>query len=141
QFGIAPHRDHGFLTLLPVTDVPGLQIRTASGRWLPAHFVENGIIINTGEFLNRWTNGRFMATPHRVIPPQRDRYSLAFFFNPTWDTIAEPLPTCVSDDNPPRFKPVRFIDYRQWYLEQNYLTENVEVRKEPPSPEESKYRI
>lgn len=141
QFGIAPHRDHGFLTLLPVTDVPGLQIQTASGRWLPAHFVEDGIIVNTGEFLNRWTNGRFMATPHRVIPPQRDRYSLAFFFNPTWDTIAEPLPTCVSADNPPRFKPVRFLDYRQWYLEQNYLTEEGEVRSEPPSPEESKYRI
>jgi isopenicillin N synthase-like dioxygenase len=141
QFGIAPHRDHGFLTLLPVTDVPGLQIRTASGRWLPAHFVEDGIIINTGEFLNRWTNGRFMATPHRVVPPQQDRYSLAFFFNPTWDTVAEPLPTCTGPDNPPRFRPVRFLDYREWYINQNFLDEIGKSRPEPPTPEESEFRL
>ena len=141
QFGIAPHRDHGFLTLLPVTDVPGLQIRTRSDRWLPAHFVEDGIIINTGEFLNRWTNGRFMATPHRVMPPQHDRYSLAFFFNPSWDTVADPLPTCVSADNPPRFRPVRFIDYREWYTNQNYLDLTGKARAEPPTPEESEYHL
>ena len=99
--------------------------------------IEGAIIVNTGEFLNRWTNGRFMATPHRVLPPQKDRYSLAFFFNPTWDTVADPLPTCVSDDNPAQFKPVRFQDYRDWYLTQNYLTEDGEVRAEPPSVEES----
>ncbi len=137
QFGIAPHRDHGFLTLLPVVDVPGLQIRTADERWLSVDNIEGAIIVNTGEFLNRWTNGRFMATPHRVLPPQKDRYSLAFFFNPTWDTVADPLPTCVSDDNPAQFKPVRFQDYRDWYLTQNYLTEDGEVRAEPPSVEES----
>jgi isopenicillin N synthase-like dioxygenase len=141
QFGIAPHRDHGFITLLPVTDTPGLQIRTQSGRWLPANWVEGAIIINTGEFLNRWTNGRFMATPHRVIPPKHDRYSLAFFYSPTWDTVAEPLPTCVSPDNPPRYKPVRFLDYRVWYVNQNYLAEKDKAQAEPPTPEESPYNF
>jgi isopenicillin N synthase-like dioxygenase len=62
QFGIAPHRDHGFLTLLPVTEEPGLQIRATTGRWLPANKIDGAIIVNTGEFLNRWSNGRFMAT-------------------------------------------------------------------------------
>ncbi|MBO6781761.1 MAG: isopenicillin N synthase family oxygenase [Alphaproteobacteria bacterium] len=137
QFGIAPHRDHGFLTLLPVVDVPGLQIRTADDRWLSVDNIEGAIIVNTGEFLNRWTNGRFMATPHRVLPPQKDRYSLAFFYNPSWDAVADPLPTCVSEDNPARFKPVRFQDYRDWYLTQNYLHEGGEIRPEPPSIEES----
>ena len=120
QFGISPHRDHGFLTLLPLSDVPGLEIKAPSGKWLPADFVEDAIIVNTGEFLNRWTNGRFMATPHRVIPPQVDRYSIAFFFNPTWDTVADPLPTCVSDDNPPQFYPVRMHDYLAWYVDRNF---------------------
>ena len=78
-----------------------------------------------------------MATPHRVIPPKNDRYSLAFFYNPTWNTVADPLPTCVSASNPAQFKPVRFQDYRDWYLTQNYLTEDGETRAEPPSVEES----
>lgn len=120
QFGISPHQDHGFLTLLPLSDVPGLQIMSPSGKWLPADFVEDAIIVNTGEFLNRWTNGRFKATPHRVIPPQVDRYSIAFFFNPTWDTVAEPLPTCVDDDNPAQFYPVRMHDYLAWYVDRNF---------------------
>lgn len=141
QFGIAPHRDHGFLTLLPVTDEPGLEIQAADGRWLPINSIPGAIIVNTGEFLNRWTNGRFMATPHRVIPPRRDRYSIAFFFNPTWDTVADPLPTCVGPDNPPRFKPVRFLDYRDWYLSQNYLDLKDGERAEPPGVEESKLRL
>ena len=137
QFGIAPHRDHGFVTLLPVTEEPGLQIRATSGKWIPAHTVEGAIIINTGEFLNRWTNGRFMATPHRVVPTGRERYSLAFFFNPSWDTVADPMPSCVGPDNPPRFKPVKFLDYREWYLDQNFLDRTGERRDEPPSVDES----
>ena len=137
QFGIAPHCDHGFLTLLPATEEPGLEIRTADGNWLPANTMDGAIIVNTGEFLNRWTNGRFMATPHRVVPTGRDRYSIAFFFNPTWDTVADPLPTCVGPDNPPRFKPVRLLDYRQWYVNQNFLAQTGNSRPEPPTVEES----
>jgi isopenicillin N synthase-like dioxygenase len=141
QFGIAPHRDHGFITLLPVTETPGLEILTQSGRWLPANWVEGAIIVNTGEFLNRWTNGRFMATPHRVLPVKKDRYSLAFFYSPTWDTVADPMPSCVSPDNPPQFKPVRFLDYRVWYINQNYLAENEKAEPEPPTPENSPYSL
>ncbi len=120
QFGISPHRDHGFLTLLPLSDVSGLEIRTQSEKWLRADLIEDAIIVNTGEFLNRWTNGRFLATPHRVIPPQVDRYSIAFFFNPTWDTVADPLPTCVNDDNPAQFYPVRMHDYLAYYVDRNF---------------------
>ena len=141
QFGIAPHRDHGFITLLPVTEEPGLQIRTTTGRWLPANTIEGAIIVNTGEFLNRWTNGRFMATPHRVVPTGRDRYSIAFFFNPSWDAVADPLSSCTGPDNPPRFKPVRFLDYRNWYLNQNFLGLTGNSRLEPPSVEESTLKL
>lgn len=123
QFGISPHRDHGFLTLLPLSEEPGLQIRARDGEWIDARPIEGAIIVNTGEFLHRWTNGRFLATPHRVVPPKRDRYSIAFFFNPTWDVISDPLPTCVGPDNPAKFEPVRFLDYLRWYVERNYLPE------------------
>ncbi|MBC94369.1 MAG: hypothetical protein CMM38_12115, partial [Rhodospirillaceae bacterium] len=56
----------------------------------------------------------------RVIPPKKDRYSMALFFNPSPDTIAEPLDTCVSEDNPAKFEPVSIYDYLVWYNEKNY---------------------
>lgn len=120
QFGISPHRDHGFITFLPLSEEPGLQIQTPSGEWIAAEQVEDAIIVNTGEFMNRWTNGRFIATPHRVVPPRNDRYSIALFFNPTWDTEAVPLPTCVSETNPPQFEPINIHDYLDWYVNQNF---------------------
>ena len=141
QFGIAPHSDHGFMTLLPVTEEPGLEIRTPSGSWLSANMIDGAIIINTGEFLHRWTNGRFLATPHRGLIPKRDRYSIAFFFNPSWDTVADPLSTCTGPDNPPRFKPVKFLDYREWYQNQNFLDLTGDSRPEPPTVEESTLKL
>lgn len=77
-------------------------------------------MVNTGEYLNRWTNGRFMPTPHRVLPAKQDRYSIATFFNPNHDTIADPLDTCCGPDNPAQFEPVSMIDYVSWYIDTNY---------------------
>ena len=117
---IAPHHDHGFITILPLSDVPGLEVKTPDGRWITANVVPDSVIINTGEFLNRWSNGVLPASPHRVMPPPRDRYSIALFFNPNHDTISTPLPGCAGPGNPAKFKPVRFIDSLGWYVDQNF---------------------
>jgi isopenicillin N synthase-like dioxygenase len=123
QFGISPHSDHGFITLLPMSEESGLQILSPGGTWFPATPVAGGILVNTGEFLNRWSNGRFLATPHRVIAPANDRYSMAMFFNPNAETVAEPLETCVSDERPLAFEPVTMLDYMSWYIDSNYKRE------------------
>lgn len=129
QFGISPHSDHGFITLLPMSSVAGLEILSQKGDWIPAVPVENGIIVNTGEFLNRWSNGRFLATPHRVIPPPEDRYSMAMFFNPNPDTLATPLHSCVTDKRPAEFEPITLIDYMCWYIDNNYKKEAGGIQK------------
>ena len=120
QYGIAPHSDHSFLTMLPTTEVPGLQILSQNGNWIDAKYIDKGILVNTGEFLNRWTNGRFIPTPHRVMPPEKDRYSIATFFNPSPETVAVPLSTCCSEANPSRYEPMSLIDYVCWYIDTNY---------------------
>lgn len=120
QFGISPHRDHSFITFLPLSEEPGLQIRTPHDEWIAAEQVEDAIIVNTGEFMNRWSNGRFIATPHRVVPPKRDRYSIAFFFNPRWDVEAVPLETCVSAERPAKYEPISIHDYLAWYIDRNF---------------------
>lgn len=126
EFGIAPHSDAGFLTLLPLSDVPGLEVLSQAGHWLPASNIPGAILVNTGEFLNRWTNGRFIATPHRVVSPATDRYSMAVFYNPGVEAVAEPLDTCIGPDNPPRYEPVCFHDYLAHFCDRNFFNSKEE---------------
>jgi isopenicillin N synthase-like dioxygenase len=44
-------------------------------------------------------------------PRGRDRYSLAYFFDPEFDTVVECLPTCEGPDNPPRYPRTTWGDY------------------------------
>jgi isopenicillin N synthase-like dioxygenase len=119
QFGISPHSDHSFLTMLPLSDVPGLEVLTRGGRWLPADPVAGGIIVNTGEFLNLWSNGRFIASPHRVVPPAKDRYSMATFFDADPDTVADPADFAAPGAEL-KYRPVSQLDYVCWYIDRNY---------------------
>ncbi|MBM3558567.1 MAG: isopenicillin N synthase family oxygenase, partial [Alphaproteobacteria bacterium] len=93
---------------------------TQSGRWIAAPHIPGAILVNTGEFLNRWTNGRFIATPHRVMAPKTDRYAITFFFNPRDEAVAAPLDICVGPGNPPRYEPMAFIDYLAYYTQGDY---------------------
>ncbi len=119
QFGISPHSDHSFLTILPLTKVAGLQVLTRQGDWLPAGYNEDALVINTGEFLNLWSNGRFIASPHRVIPPEEDRISMATFFDAAPDTLADPADFAEPGEEL-KYKPTTMYDYVCWYIDRNY---------------------
>ena len=50
-----PHTDTSFLTLLAPNDVPGLSIRTQSGKWIDAPAIPDAYVVNGGQMLQRWT--------------------------------------------------------------------------------------
>ena len=120
QFGIAPHTDHGFITLLPINEVPGLQVQARDGVWISAGYIENAIIVNSGDFMAKWTNGRFRATPHRVLPPTKDRYISALFYNPNWDVSSAPLPGCNGPAHQPPSEITTMLDHLCAYVNSNY---------------------
>lgn len=112
QFGSAPHTDGGFMTLLAQATVPGLEVYTRSEKWIEAPVVEGAFLVNSGDLLARWTNDRFLSTPHRVINKSpTDRYSIPFFFNPALDTMISTIETCCGPDNPARYEPTSYLDY------------------------------
>lgn len=92
-FGVGPHSDTGFLSLLLQDNVGGLQAQTVDGIWIDVPPVEGTLVVNLGEMLQLATHGYYLATVHRVLslPGTRSRYSIPFFFNPCLDGEAKPM--------------------------------------------------
>ena len=91
DFGIAAHTDYGCVTLLATDGVAGLEVQQRDGSWLAVQAEPGTFIINFGEMLESWTNGRIKATLHRVIGTSQERVSVPLFFNPNYDTNVAPL--------------------------------------------------
>ncbi len=120
-FGIHPHTDYGFLTILAQDSVGGLQVQRLDGSWIDAPYIENSFICNIGDVFARWTNDGFNSTPHRVINKSgnRDRYSVPMFFDPNLDTVIETLPKFAHLQHG-KYEPIKFGDYFTLRLDTNY---------------------
>jgi len=118
---LVPHTDSGFMTLLPPNKVQGLSILLPDGRWMDAPGVEDAFVVNGGDILHRWSNERFLSTPHRVRNVSGQlRYAVPFFCDPDHDTMIECLPSCQSFERPAKYPPIKFGDYALWFAAQRY---------------------
>jgi len=118
EYGVAPHSDTTFVTLLAQNKTAGLEIKTRDGTWADAPYVPGTIIVNSGNVLNRWTNGRFLSTPHRAYNknPNGSRYAIVYFVHPDRDYRMSCVPSCASATNPPRFADETTREYLAWWL-------------------------
>jgi isopenicillin N synthase-like dioxygenase len=118
---LVPHTDSGFMTLLPPNKVQGLSIQLPGGGWMDAPHVEGAFVVNGGDILHRWSNERFLSTPHRVRNVSGVlRYAIPFFCDPDHDTVIECLPSCQSAEKPAKYPPIKFGDYAVWFAAQRY---------------------
>lgn len=105
HFGIRAHSDFECFTVLH-QNAPGLQVMNAADEWVAAPPIEGTFIVNIGDMLEGWTNGRFKATQHRVVNTGKDRYSMPLFFAVDYHTEIEPLPQFVSEANPSKYSKI-----------------------------------
>jgi len=111
-FACGAHTDYGMITVLLTDQEPGLEIFDKRGcqQWVPVPPRPNHFVVNLGDMLERWSNGKYCSTLHRVVNVTgRERYSIPFFFEPSFDTVVECLPTCCNCDNgddPPKWPPI-----------------------------------
>ena len=54
------------------------------------------VVVNLGEVAEVASGGYLLATPHRVLSPPVTRLSVPFFYNPSLETVVEPLPLPAS---------------------------------------------
>jgi isopenicillin N synthase-like dioxygenase len=121
-FGQGPHTDNSFMTALARTDVPGLRVRLPSGEWLSPPVIAGTFLINLGNIMRRWSNDRFLSTPHGVLNDSgTERYSIAYFHSPNPDRVIECLPSCIGPDNPPRYPPAIYRDLVLEFYRANYF--------------------
>lgn len=107
-WGAGAHTDWGAVTLLAQDAHGGLEVCMPDGRWVQAPPVDGSFVVNLGDMIPRWTNGRFHSNAHRVRNVHaggQPRHSVPFFYSPDYLTRVEPLPGCTSVANPPRWAP------------------------------------
>jgi isopenicillin N synthase-like dioxygenase len=100
--GIGSHTDYECFTLLFAT-APGLQIVDKQGQWVDVPLVEGTMILNIGDMMEILSNGRYVATRHRVKKVREERYSFALFHACDYDYVVEP----VVRGEDPRYAPLK----------------------------------
>ena len=122
QRGAGVHTDYGNVTLLATDGVAGLQVRQRGGGWIDVPALPGAFVCNIGDCLMRWSNDVYLSTPHRVLPPERERYSIAFFLDPNPDAVVSALPGCVPAGEASKYPPVTAAEHLRQRLAATYGT-------------------
>jgi isopenicillin N synthase-like dioxygenase len=86
------HTDPGVLTLLLQDNTGGLQTQSRSGEWVDVPPTAGTVVVNLGDCMQAWTNGRYRAAIHRVVSMTTSRrFSIPLFANPARTAVIEPL--------------------------------------------------
>jgi len=83
----------------------GLQVRGDHG-WIAAPPIEETLVCNVGDMLERLSGGRFVSAPHRVLNRSgRERLSFPLFYDPDFDATMTPAvgQAFISDRRRPRW--------------------------------------
>ena len=107
----AEHGDINLITLLMGASADGLQVKRRDDKWIPITAVKDCIIVNVGDMLQRYTNGRLKSTIHRVVNPPKEqlgnsRYSTPFFMPATPEMPLNCLSTCISKEQPKQYEDI-----------------------------------
>jgi isopenicillin N synthase-like dioxygenase len=113
QMGAGAHTDIGAITILAQDDHEALEVRNREGDWIRATPIDGTFVVNIADMFQRWTNDLYVSSMHRVMNnvTREDRYSIVYFFGPSYYTQVACLPTCTSADNPPKYEPVGYGEH------------------------------
>ena len=110
QLRTGAHTDFGAMTILAMTEAAGgLEVRMPDGAWSSVVARSDELVINLGDMMARWTNGRWASTVHRVANPpvisltESRRQSIGYFMHPDYDAPIRCIPTCVVAGVAPRY--------------------------------------
>jgi isopenicillin N synthase-like dioxygenase len=120
--GCGAHTDWGAFTFLLQDDAGGLQVQDRRGGWIHATPIPGSFVVNVGDLMARWTNGRYKSTMHRVVNASgRDRISVPFFYMGNLDYPVACMPSCVEAGDEPLFAPTTPALHLQEMVRRTYI--------------------
>ncbi|KAL5728080.1 hypothetical protein ACHQM5_001203 [Ranunculus cassubicifolius] len=111
--GVSPHSDTSSITILMQDDdVTGLQIHN-NGDWVSVRPIPNALVINIGDVIEIWSNGKYKSIEHRVVANKnKARMSFASFITPNQDVEIEPVDEMVHVSTSLRlYKKIKYGEY------------------------------
>ncbi|XP_055817001.1 probable 2-oxoglutarate-dependent dioxygenase SLC1 [Solanum dulcamara] len=112
--GMPPHSDYGLLTLLLQDEVKGLQIQH-QGKWLTVEPIPNSFVVNVGDHLEIFSNGRYKSVLHRVlVNSSKSRISAASLHSLPYSSKIQPSPKLINESNPKLYKDTDFATFLEY---------------------------
>lgn len=106
-FGLLPHTDSSFLTIVHQDQIGGLQLMK-DGNWVGVKPNPQALVVNIGDLFQALSNGTYISAMHRVVAAEKvERLSVAYFYNPWKDAVIE------SHMMPRVYKRFTFGEYRE----------------------------
>ncbi|KAI4376149.1 hypothetical protein MLD38_013940 [Melastoma candidum] len=79
--GLGMHTDMSCISIVCQDESGGLQMRSNEGNWLNVEPRKGYLVVNIGDLMQAWSNGRLRSAEHRVVLRRPvNRHSLAFFW-------------------------------------------------------------
>ncbi|XP_020205021.1 protein DOWNY MILDEW RESISTANCE 6 [Cajanus cajan] len=108
--GTSRHKDPNLLTiLLQQAEISALQV-FKDGAWIPVEPIPNAFVVNMGFMLQIISNGKLIGAEHRVVTNSNSsRHTIAYFINPTKETLIEPAkPLLNATSSAPIYRSMTF---------------------------------
>ncbi|CAL5200751.1 unnamed protein product [Lathyrus oleraceus] len=106
-YGLLPHSDTSFITILYQDQIGGLQL-LKDGKWVDVKPNPSALVVNIGDLFQALSNNVYKSIKHRVVAAEEEeRFSTAFFYCPFNDAVIQ------SENKPALYKKFTLREYRQ----------------------------
>lgn len=113
------HTDPGVVTLLLQDGTGGLQTQSRDGAWIDVDPVPGAVVVNLADSVQVWTNDRYRAAVHRVVPmTETSRMSIPYFLHPARDAVIEPIGELV--DGAARYRAFEWRTFMRARTDDNF---------------------
>ncbi|KAA8533712.1 hypothetical protein F0562_031229 [Nyssa sinensis] len=110
--GLGMHTDMSCVTIVYQDEIGGLQVRSKEGKWMDINPCEDTLVVNIGDLMQAWSNGKLRSSEHRVVLKRHiNRFSLAFFWCFEDDKVIFAPDEVVGEKNLRIYKPFVCADY------------------------------
>ncbi|XVF08486.1 hypothetical protein REPUB_Repub07fG0007200 [Reevesia pubescens] len=111
--GLGMHTDMSCLTIVYQDEIGGLQVRSKEGKWMDINPCEETLVVNIGDLMHAWSNGKLRSSEHRVVLKRNhlNRFSLAFFWCFEDEKLIFAPNEVVGEKNSRIYKPFVCADY------------------------------